>query len=131
MSDNAELLGGSELASLSARLLAQFIDGLIAFGFLLCGALLIDSNDGIAIASLLLGVAYYLLADGLLRGQSLAKRLLGIVVVDAESGAPCGFVRSFLRNISQLLSVFDWLWIFGSTRRRLGDWLAQTRVIRI
>ena len=74
--------------------------------------------------------AYYLFADGLHDGQSLAKRQLGIRVIDAETGAPCTFWQSFLRNLLlAILGPLDWIFIFGERHQRLGDKAANTIVV--
>ena len=83
---------------------------------------------------LLLGMVwsfgYYLFADGLRDGQSLAKRHLGIRVIDAESGTPCTFFQSFLRNLLlAILGPLDWIFIFGERHQRLGDKAAGTIVV--
>ena len=108
-----------KLASPWARLGAQSIDGLVAVLLLLLPK------------GLILFVLYYLLADGLPQGQSLGKRLYKIAVVEKESGRPCSLFRSAIRNLTQILSVFDWIWIFRSQHTRFGDILAQTRVVRL
>jgi uncharacterized RDD family membrane protein YckC len=75
---------------------------------------------------------YALLADGLGSGQSLGKRLMNIAVVDARSGASCGFGRSIVRNLLRTLGILDWAFMFfGAGRRRLGDWAAGTVVVDV
>jgi uncharacterized RDD family membrane protein YckC len=84
---------------------------------------------GPAVVTLFLFFAYYLFCDGLPNGQSVGKRLLKIRVVIDETGLPCTYSKSFLRNIAQVLGILDWLWIFGGKRKRAGDFLARTSVI--
>lgn len=73
---------------------------------------------------------YLLFADGLHHGQSFAKRWLGMRVVDANTGEPCTFGQSFVRNITQsILGPLDWIFIFGDAHQRLGDKIAHTIVI--
>jgi uncharacterized RDD family membrane protein YckC len=121
---------GGELASLGARASAQFPDALLVLALIVGGVAFMDLSQGIALTAFALGIAYYLLADGLPGGQSLAKRALGIAVIGSDAGKPCGLFQSFLRNVAQVLGILDWLWIFGPARRRLGDRLAGTPVIR-
>lgn len=126
------------LASLGSRLAAQLIDGLvvllllvfakstgwIAFPWSLVGAY----SQLLAFA---LAIAYFLFSDSLPNGQSLGKRLLGIVVVDERSYLNCNPWQSFLRNITTpFLSVIDWIFIFFGSRKRLGDMLANTVVLK-
>jgi Predicted membrane protein/domain len=78
--------------------------------------------------------AYILLAEGMGHGQSLGKRALKMAVIDAESGARCGYRQSFSRNITILvISTVEVLFIvFGRSdekRQRLGDLLAGTVVV--
>jgi hypothetical protein len=91
-----------ELASLGARLLAQFIDWAIAVGIALLMFPLEKVSQWLVIAALYGGLAYYLLCDGLPR-QSLGKELVSIATVNSDSGLPCGYGRSAVRNISQVL----------------------------
>ena len=46
----------------------------------------------------LLMYLYLLLADGF-KGQSVGKRLFGLKVVNYQTGSPCTFFESFVRNI--------------------------------
>ena len=116
------------LAGRGVRLGAQIIDAIIACLIYGVTLMLVPGwiDDGLAIIGFL---AYYLLADGLSNGQSLGKRLLDISVIDDDTGRPCDYAKSFLRNATQVVGIFDWLWIFGAKRKRLGDMLARTSVV--
>lgn len=119
----------SDLASRGSRLAAQFIDGIVAIVLLLVVSGLAGGEKwGLA---LVLFLAYWLLCDGLPNGQSLGKRLLKIAVVDEHTGAPCGLGKSLLRNVTQIVGLFDWVWIFGARRKRAGDFLAGTKVVNV
>jgi uncharacterized RDD family membrane protein YckC len=73
---------------------------------------------------------YTLLADGLEGGQSWGKRMVGIRVVSMQTGTPCSFGQSFIRNLLlMILGPIDWIFIFGDRRQRLGDKLAGTIVV--
>ena len=83
-------------------------------------------------AGMFFGLIYVLLADGLPGGQSFGKRINNTAVVDAETGAPCTFGQSFVRNIIlTVLGIIDWLFIFGKKRQRLGDKAAGTVVVKV
>jgi uncharacterized RDD family membrane protein YckC len=70
------------------RFLAKFID------FLVAGALFaIPSFVGP-----LAGTTYLLISDGLKGGQSLGKRIIGLKTVTLDTGAPCDFRKSLIRN---------------------------------
>ena len=50
--------------------------------------------------------------------------------VDANSGAPCSFWQSFIRNLLlAVLGPIDWIFIFGERHQRLGDKAAGTIVV--
>jgi uncharacterized RDD family membrane protein YckC len=122
------------LASRSNRLLGQALDGLVGAAPFLAGVVLSSFSDNIGFVVTLAGLGwsifYYLLADGLHDGQSFAKRWLGMQVVDAESGEPCTFGQSLIRNLLlAVLGPIDWIFIFGERHQRLGDKAAGTIVI--
>jgi uncharacterized RDD family membrane protein YckC len=74
-------------------------------------------------------LGYLLLADALPNGQSIAKRLLSIAVIDKKSGLACTVSQSFTRNAGAFI-VIDWVWIFLESRTRLGDMYAKTIVVQ-
>ena len=122
------------LASLPQRLAAQFLDGLVAAVPAIAGVLITVLLTRAGIVLIVLGVLfallYTLLADGLEGGQSVGKRMVGIRVVSADTGAPCTFGQSFLRNLLlAFLGPIDWIFIFGERHQRLGDKAAGTIVI--
>jgi uncharacterized RDD family membrane protein YckC len=124
------------LAPRSLRLLGQIIDGVVGAVPFVCGALISSFSDALGTLIVIGGVAwslfYYLLADGLHGGQSFAKQWLGMRVVSEESGAPCTFGQSFIRNLLlSLLGPIDWIFIFGERHQRLGDKAAGTIVISV
>jgi len=55
--------------------------------------------------------------DGMGVGQSLGKRIVGIRVVDDETGMPCDYYHSLQRNMPFILGVLFFtvpgLWVFG------------------
>jgi uncharacterized RDD family membrane protein YckC len=87
-----------------------------------------DVAGGLAMGA---AATYYLFSDALPNGQSLGKKLLGMSVIDERSYLGCNLFQSFMRNITTpFLSVLDWIFIFFGSRKRLGDMLASTVVIR-
>jgi uncharacterized RDD family membrane protein YckC len=125
-----------ELASLLERLGASVLDnfaasfGALAIAFLAHSVLGTPSNHLPTTVGVLY-CAYRLTADAFPSGQSLGKRALGISVVNAATGLSCTLTESVLRNVTRILSVWDLMWILGERRRRLGDMVAGTRVIRL
>ena len=120
-------------ASRASRLFGQFLDAIVAFGPVVVLAMF--DTFGSVIRPLvmlagLLAIAYYLFADALPGGQSVGKRVLGLEVVDAETGAPCTVWQSFVRNVLlAVLGPIDWVFIFGERHQRLGDKAAGTVVL--
>lgn len=122
------------LASRATRLLAQFLDslfGLIAFIPAGIFMLVDETAGGLAlVAAVLFYIGYLLFADALPGGQSMGKRMLGMAVVDHRTYQPCTGGQSFVRNLLLcILGFFDWIFILGGTKRRLGDIVAGTIVI--
>lgn len=118
------------LATLTQRLAAQIVDGVIYLALLALASLPFGFS-GAVVGAIAAGL-YYLFQDGLSRGQSYGKRLFKTAVVDTRTGEWCGFLQSFVRNLLLgMLNIIDWIFIFGSKRQRLGDMLASTAVIRI
>lgn len=121
------------LASRWQRFLGQMIDGSIASAPLMVAPAIGRAAPGLGMlwiwAGLCWALFYLFLADGFHHGQSLAKQWLGVRVVDAKTGEPCTWGRSFLRNIFTLLGPIDWIFIFGENHQRLGDKAAGTVVV--
>jgi uncharacterized RDD family membrane protein YckC len=120
------------LASRWSRLVGQMIDGSFAALPMFLAAAIAKGGSVISAPLFILGIGwmffYLFLADGLHEGQSFAKQWLGMRVVSA-SGVPCTFGQSFVRNIFTILGPFDWIFIFGDRRQRLGDKVAGTIVV--
>ncbi|MBX8488454.1 RDD family protein [Pseudomonas cichorii] len=123
------------LAGLRRRWGGQMIDSLFTV-FLFYSLLYLTGYAGLptgVAAAITIGssVGYYLFSDALPNGQSLGKKLLGMSVIDERSYLNCNLYQSFIRNITTpILSIFDWIFIFFGSRKRLGDMLASTIVIR-
>ena len=75
--------------------------------------------------------AYFLFRDGLPRG-SFGKRLVGLSVIEGQSGNRCGYWRSLVRNLFFVVMPYvDVLFVpFSPNGRRLGDHLAGTQVVK-
>lgn len=122
------------LAPIGKRFSAQFIDELIAVGggySLLIGMNELVASDGNTpfLAMIIFALLYTLFADGMFEGQSIGKKLMNLYVVSNEMEKPCTYWQSFLRNSTYLLGIFDFIFLFGKERRRLGDRLASTKVL--
>jgi uncharacterized RDD family membrane protein YckC len=137
------------LAERGTRLGAALVDGLLMVGAMLPGILLLVASDfeegtlvaGIALLALCAGgLAIYQMVLISTRGQSIAKRWLGIRIVRLD-GSPCGFVHGVLLRqwamaiiaqipiVGGIASIVDPLMIFGEERRCLHDQIAGTKVV--
>ena len=84
-----------------------------------------------------LAMLYILFRDGILSGQSIGKKMMGIQVVHTD-GRPVHFVDSSFRNVLFLFYVVFPVAIVIETvalirnpeHRRFGDRIAGTRVVR-
>jgi uncharacterized RDD family membrane protein YckC len=134
------LVNGStyKLASLDRRFIGQFLDALIGLVPLVLAFGLesgrhnnrVDMSIAVVIGGILF-FSYFLFADGF-KGQSVAKRILKMKVINIHTGIPCSLMCSFVRNIMGVLGFFDWIFIFfGNVPRRLGDMAAGTVVVMI
>ncbi|MHC3823470.1 MULTISPECIES: RDD family protein [Pseudomonas] len=124
------------LAGLGRRWGGQIIDTLITYFLILFVGRLAEfiglPPNAVAVLALGTGVAYYLFSDAMPNGQSLGKKLLGMSVIDERSYLNCNLYQSFIRNITTpFLNILDWIFIFFGSRKRLGDMLASTIVIRV
>lgn len=123
------------LAGLGRRLGGQWIDSLITFVILFAVGRAAEfvgvSADAVGILAIGAAAAYYLFSDAMPNGQSVGKKLLGMSVIDERSHLYCNLYQSFMRNITTpVLSILDWIFIFFGSRKRLGDMLASTIVVR-
>ena len=130
-----------ELASRGTRWSCAFLDSIITLfvvGIIAWVLLLVvsffeyedigESNIWIALLmSLFIFGCFF--KDGAKNGQSLAKKLGSIRIINSRNGNPCNYRRSFVRNLLAFLP-FDALFIFGEKRQRLGDKMAGTLVVK-
>jgi uncharacterized RDD family membrane protein YckC len=124
------LLSRYAKADVKRRLFAATIDGLMV----VMSCLLYLTLD--FVLYLAAGAAYLLFRDAI-RGQSVGKFLLGLVVISLETGRPSSLAGSVRRNLLLLLPGANVVAIFLEARtvvrdsqgQRLGDRLAQTQVV--
>jgi len=65
-----------------------------------------------------------------LKGRSAAKRILGQVVIDSETGRPAGELKCVIRNFTDFLWIIEIVVIQFSPNRRIGDFIVNTKVVR-
>jgi uncharacterized RDD family membrane protein YckC len=129
---------GTDGDVLGARTVAFAIDAvvLLAVGGVLAGALATLDPTTTLLATPLLGVGVvgYFVGSEALHGQTLGKRLVGLVVVDGDGGH-CGWRASFLRNCLRVVDGAPGCYLVGlaaiflTDGRRLGDLAADTVVV--
>jgi len=130
------------LAGRGSRLAAVIIDGIIyggSFVFLAISAALLRDMVFVIFVALAIPVAIFIYQMVLLTkyGQTLGKKALGIRIVKMDTQENGGFVPNVLLRlvVNGLLglipfySIVDILFIFGSDRRCIHDWIAGTQVI--
>lgn len=149
---------GYPTGPLGARIGAFFLDGVFSFLFAIPGLVLFfailsshmpsghDDPDAFSDAFLIILPLYFVAVlpsmvygfckDGLKGGASWGKRICGLRVVHLDTGRPCTFGRSCLRQILYLVNVYGIISIIEiimvlsrEDRRRLGDQIAGTMVI--
>jgi len=126
-----------ESASFVQRFIAQCIDTAVVVAVVSMPASVAPAHSTletiVLLCSLLLGLIYRLLADGLLGGAALGKRLLGIYVVDAETRQPCSIGQAAIR-MGILVIPFTYLIepvvLACDGQQRWGDRVARTYVLR-
>ena len=124
------LLSPYAKADVRRRLYAATIDG-----FIVVTSFLLYWNTEFVLY-LAAGAAYLLFRDAI-RGQSVGKFILGLVVISLETGHPSSLAGSVRRNLLFLLPGANLVAIFLEVRtivgdpqgQRLGDRLAQTQVV--
>lgn len=78
----------------------------------------------------LLGFALYFCKD-VFNGRSLAKRMLKLQVLDVKTDEPADPVKTVVRNFLCFVWPIEVIAIIINPSRRMGDWLAGTRVVKM
>lgn len=119
------------LASIGQRFTSQFVDDLIGLAvgvacYFAAEALGLPRELALAGAAL-----YVFFCDGFPGGQSVGKRFTRTAVVHAHTEEPCRYWQALVRNAAMLLGVLDAVFLLGQQRRRLGDYIAFTKVVQL
>jgi uncharacterized RDD family membrane protein YckC len=100
-------------ASFVQRLAAALLDGVVLLTAFVVLTQLLKSVG--YVTALLIAVAYFTVCEGGPTGQTIGKRLLGIRVVDFDTGARIGYVRGLFRYLGRAVSSFvlyvGYLWM--------------------
>lgn len=135
-------------APVGERFVASVVDKVLSYGPLLATGILTALSGGgfetvvgwIAIALSFVWMAYYnFTKDGREGGQSIGKRMFGLMVVHIPTNAPCTKGQSALREIVKIafgmVPLLGWLIepikiLSNDKGQRFGDEAAHTQVIR-
>ena len=102
------------------RFAAVFLDGVVIAS--VTTILFAISKTGSYLLSLLIALAYYTCLEGGRRGQTLGKRVLGIRVVDINTGESIGYNRAAVRYVSSILSALaiyiGYLWMLWDAEKQ-------------
>src|SRR5262245_10089515 len=85
------------------------------------------------VLSLLLALAYRLVADGVFGGAALGKRIVGIYVVDAAAHRPCSLGQAAIRMgflVIPIVYFIELVVLACDGQQRWGDRVARTYVLR-
>ena len=85
-------------------------------------------TDGILGFFGMLGFALYFCKDSI-NGRSIAKRMLKLQVVDNETGQVASPIKCFIRNIFCILLPVEVIMAMANTSRRIGDMVANTKLV--
>ena len=115
-------------AGFGERLVAQFID------FVVLSVVAIPLAIVGSWASFLLWAAYYVAMEGG-SGQTVGKRLVGLRVVDEDTGASIGRPRALVRHLGRIISFMalglGYLWVLWDPRKQTWhDKMARAVVVR-
>ena len=137
-----DAINGYTRADLLSRILARAID-LLFFGFFACLG---------SVVGVMAGLLYLAIADGLMNGRSLGKKIIRIQVLSEPELVPVGFKGSIIRNATifvivlfAIVPIIGWILFFtlglviiaveiylmvvDTGHRRAGDIMARTVVV--
>ncbi|HVF74128.1 MAG TPA: RDD family protein [Acidimicrobiales bacterium] len=122
-------------ASVGVRFVALIVDGIIVGVAQLVIALILGMTAARVIGTVL-GLAYYIYFEGSATGQTLGKRVMGIRVVDFNTGGPIDMSRAVVRNLVRIVSglacFLGYIWaFFNKEKQTWHDMAAQTVVVPV
>ena len=123
-------------ASFGQRLGAYLIDVLITNVVVYILTSFVTTTGANLLLSFLISIGYFAVFEGSGSGQTVGKRVVGIRVVDFETGLPISYGRAFARNLGRLLSglvfLLGYLWmLWDRDRQTWHDKIASTTVVPV
>jgi uncharacterized RDD family membrane protein YckC len=123
-------------ATFGQRLGAYLIDVVLTNIVVYILTSFISGGTASLVMSFLITLGYFSVFEGSGSGQTVGKRLLGIRVVDFETGLPIPYGRAFARNIGRLISglvfLLGYLWmLWDRDRQTWHDKIASTTVVPV
>ncbi len=111
-------------ANFGYRLLAVIIDGIIiaiVYGIVIAAA---GVAAGYAVG-IVFSLVYIIALEGSSSGQTFGKKVVGIRIVDANTGGPIGYGRAFIRYIGKIVSgipcYLGYLWMLWDKEKQCWD----------
>ena len=128
--------GVAPRASFGQRLGAYLIDVILTNVVIYILTAFVQGAAASLLMSFLISIGYFAVFEGSGSGQTVGKRLVGIRVVDFETGTPITYGRAFGRNVGRLLSGFvfflGYLWmLWDRDRQTWHDKIASTTVVPV
>ena len=133
---------GTQRGVVGKRVVAFLVDIVViavAVGVLSGIASVINDTLGalVGVVMAFAAIAYFIYREGTY-GQTLGKRLMGIVVVKAD-GSASDLRSAAIRNVARIVDAFPTLYIVGfaamylvgEDRQRVGDLVADTMVVAV
>ena len=90
----------------------------------------IGGNYRVGFMIFMMILSIYFLKDSY-RGRSIGKRMIGLQVVSRKTGEPASSLLCFIRNLVIPIWPLEVLISIFSPSRRLGDLIANTKVIQV
>ena len=127
---------GTEEYLIGKRILASFVDSVVV-GALATAPALISGVVDAAVGGLSVAVfLFYFVSLEAMYGQTVGKKLAGIVVV-TEDGDAIGYPASIIRTLLRFIDILPFLYVLGGAvillterQQRIGDLAASTVVVR-
>jgi len=123
-------------ATFGQRLGAYLIDIVVTNVVVYILTSFMKSGGASLLLSFLISLGYFAVFEGSGSGQTVGKLLLGIRVVDFETGSHISYGRAFARNIGRWLSglvfLLGYLWmLWDRDRQTWHDKIASTTVVPV